>query len=300
MRAVILAAGRGGRLRAVLGDRPKCLARVGHSSLIERQIRSLRACGIDSIAVIVGHGADEVIQACGGQVEVVHNTRHASTNSLYSAWLARDLLAGGFVVLNCDVLFHDQLLRDLLTARYEDALLMAARADADVYTDEEMKIRMRAGRVVEIAKTIDPAEADGENVGIAKFGVRGAAVLIEEIDALVAAGVTRDWLPRAFDAFARRRPLHVVETRGYPWIEIDVPEDYWRACAEVLPAIDAPGTIDTVDTNDTIDTIDGIDAMDTIDTIDAIEAIDDSDPRPAARASAAAAVQVPGRIRRHV
>jgi hypothetical protein len=29
----------------------------------------------------------------------------------------------------------------------------------------------------------------------------------------------------------------VVETRGYPWTEIDFPEDYWRACAEVLPAI---------------------------------------------------------------
>ena len=24
-----------------------------------------------------------------------------------------------------------------------------------------------------------------------------------------------------------------------PWIEIDFPEDYWRACSDVLPAIDA-------------------------------------------------------------
>jgi choline kinase len=276
MKAVILAAGRGGRLRAVLGDRPKCLARVGDCSLIERQIRSLRACGVDSIVVIVGHGADDVVEACGTGVEVVHNTRHASTNSLYSMSLARDLLPDGFVVLNCDVLFHDQLLRDLLTARYEDALLMAARTDADIYTDEEMKIRVRAGRVVEIAKTIDPGVADGENVGIAKFGGHGAAALFEEIDALVTAGVTRDWLPRAFDVFARRRPLHVVETRGYPWIEIDVPEDYWRARAQVLPAIEA------------------------IAANGAIRAIDDDDARPGARPSAAAAVQVSGRIRRHV
>jgi choline kinase len=288
MRAIILAAGRGGRLRAVLGDRPKCLARVGDCSLIERQIRSLRACGVDSIAVIVGHGADDVAQVCGPDVEVVHNTRHASTNSLYSMWLARDLGMDGFVVLNCDVLFHDQLLRDLLTARYEDALLMAARSDADIYGDEEMKIRARAGRVVEIAKTIDPAEADGENVGIAKFGVQGAAALFEEIDALVGAGVTRDWLPRAFDAFARRRPLHVVETRGYPWIEIDVPEDYWRACAQVLPAIDAIGAADAINTSGALG------------AIRATGAIDDNDSRPRARTSADAAVRASGRIRRHV
>jgi hypothetical protein len=33
--------------------------------------------------------------------------------------------------------------------------------------------------------------------------------------------------------------LHAIETRGYPWIEIDFPEDYWLACNEVLPAIEA-------------------------------------------------------------
>ncbi len=39
MRAVILAAGRGYRLRDVTGDHPKCLARIGNCTLLERQIR---------------------------------------------------------------------------------------------------------------------------------------------------------------------------------------------------------------------------------------------------------------------
>ena len=175
-------------------------------------------------------------RACEPGVEIVINTRYESTNSLYSLWLARDLLTDGFVVLNCDVLFHDQLLWDLLTARDEDALLMAA-ARGQVYSDEEMKIRVRAGCVAAIAKTLDPAETDGENVGIAKFGRDGAAILVEEITRVLAGGGLREWLPRAFDGFARIRPLRVVETRGFPWTEIDFPEDYWRACAEVLPAI---------------------------------------------------------------
>jgi choline kinase len=157
---------------------------------------------------------------------------------LYSLWLARDLLAEGFVVLNCDVLFHEQLLADLLTARYEDALLVGARG-AQVYSDEEMKVRIRGGQVVEIAKSIAPAEADGENIGIGKFGPAGAMGLVEEMSRLVFAGAVREWLPAAFAAFCRRRPLYAVESRGLPWIEIDFPEDYWRACGDVLPAIDA-------------------------------------------------------------
>jgi choline kinase len=236
MRAVILAAGRGTRLRDVTGDRPKCLARVGDRTLIERQVRSLRAAGIDTITVVTGYHAADVRRTCGANVDFVTNIRHASTNSLYSLWLARDLLIDGFVVLNCDVLFHDQLLRDLLTSRDEDAVLMAARR-GQTYSDEEMKIRVRSGCVAAIAKTLSDDETDGENVGIAKFGAEGARLLLDEADAIVAAGDARAWLPQAFHAFAQKRPLHVVETRGYPWIEIDFPEDYWRACADVLPAI---------------------------------------------------------------
>lgn len=239
MKAVILAAGRGGRLRAAVGDRPKCLARIGARTLIERQIQALRAEGIADIVVVAGYRADDVHRVCGPRVHVVHNTRFAATNSLYSLWLARDLLSDGFVVLNCDVLFHQQLLADLITSRYDDALLMAPQAtSAAAYTDEEMKVRVRRGCVAGIAKTLDPDEVDGENVGIAKFGAAGATVLVEELNRVVSAGALTEWLPRAFDAFSRRRPLHVVDTRGFPWIEIDFPEDYWRACSEILPAID--------------------------------------------------------------
>jgi len=139
--------------------------------------------------------------------------------------------------MNCDVLFHPQLLSDLVTSRHEDALLIAYQEPDQTLGDEEMKIKVRRGRVVDIAKTLPCEEADGENVGIGKFGATGARVLIEELNQVLAAGGTRDWLPRAFETFARRRPLHVVETRGFPWTEVDSPEDYWHACADVLPAI---------------------------------------------------------------
>jgi choline kinase len=240
MRAVILAAGRGGRLSPVTGTHPKCLARVGAQTLIEHQIAALRETGVDSITVVGGYRLGDVRRVCGSRIDIVENALHGSTNSLYSLWLARDALRDGFIVLNCDVLFHEQLLVDLLTAKYEDAVLVAARGD-DQYSDEEMKVCIRAGRVVAIAKTIDALDADAENVGIAKFGAVGAAVLIEEMTRLVAGGSTREWLPAAFAAFCQRRPLHAIDTRGFPWIEIDFPEDYWRACAHVLPAIEADG-----------------------------------------------------------
>ena len=239
MRAVILAAGRGGRLQGVIGDRPKCLARVGDRTLLDRQIEALQSAGITAVTVVAGYGADQVRLACARQVDFVLNSRYAATNSLYSLWLARDLLRDGFIVLNCDVLFHPQMLHDLLTARVDDALLVSSRRGGAPFGDEEMQVSIRRGLVCDIAKTLPEEASDAENVGIARFSPGGACTLVDEMTRLVSGGQVREWLPRAFAAFAATRPLHAIDSRGYPWIEIDFPEDYWRACSDVLPAIDA-------------------------------------------------------------
>ena len=240
MRGVILAAGKGSRLNGTATSTPKCLVRVGRRSLIERQIDTLRAAGIDDIVVVVGCQQLRVRRTCGKGITYIENTRYAETNSLYSLWMARPLLYEGFVVLNCDVLFHPALLEDLLTSRHENALLLGYReANQPLFGDEEMKVKVRHGRVVEMSKEMDPTEADGENLGIVKFGAGGAAALVDIMDRIVGDGRLREWAPRAFSQFAQQDSLHAIGTRGLPWIEIDFPEDYERAVGEILPIIEA-------------------------------------------------------------
>ena len=90
MRAVILAAGRGGRLRGAAGDRPKCLARVGARTLLERQMQALRACGVDDIAVVVGYRADDVRARLRIRASTSSSTRamRRPTASTRSGWRA--------------------------------------------------------------------------------------------------------------------------------------------------------------------------------------------------------------------
>lgn len=236
MRAIILAAGKGKRLDTISGDYPKCLLEVGSLSLIERQIQILQGLGIGDITVVVGFGSEHVRERCGTNVSYVENELHAETNSLYSLWLTRDLLSDGFIVLNADVLFHPQMLVDLLSSEHDDALLISYQGSAAL-GDEEMKVKVQDGRVVDISKQMDPAEADGENVGIVKFGRSGATLLIKKMNELVASGNQKAWAPRAFREFALVRPLHAISTSGYPWIEIDFPEDYARAVEEIVPEL---------------------------------------------------------------
>ena len=238
MKAIILAAGKGTRLNGT-GVKPKCLYKIGGLTLIRRQIQALRGCGINDIVVVVGFGADAVIKECDEGTTFIENPIFAETSSLYSLWLARDLLLDGFVVLNSDVLFHPRILTDLLESPHQDALLISY-TDAPL-GDEEMKVKVDQGLVVDISKEIDPLEADGENVGIVKFGSQGARLLVRYLDDLISKGFATSWAPRGFLEFAGRHKLYAISTRGLPWIEIDFPEDYRRAIQEVLPSIEAVG-----------------------------------------------------------
>ena len=237
MKAIILAAGKGTRLDGA-AVKPKCLVEVGGSTLLRRQIEILRSRGIDEIVIVVGFGADSIREACDNEISFVENIHFAETSSLYSLWLAREHLSEGFVVLNSDVLVHPQLLANLLNSSREDALLISD-GQKEAMGDEEMKVKVKNELVTDISKAMDPLEADGENVGIVKFGAAGAKVLVGYMDELIANGAKKDWAPRAFREYALQHPLYALSTGGLPWIEIDFPEDYQRAVTEVYPKIES-------------------------------------------------------------
>jgi choline kinase len=82
MRAVILAAGSGSRLRPVIGPWPKCLASIGGRPLIEWQLRHLRDHAVEPLTLVLGYRGEAIEQVCGRDVEVVYNPDYATTNSL--------------------------------------------------------------------------------------------------------------------------------------------------------------------------------------------------------------------------
>lgn len=235
-KAIILAAGNGSRLRPLTSDRPKCLLEVGGRSLLDHQVNALRRFAVTDVVVVLGYCGEQIRQHLGPTARYIENPRYASTNSLYSLWLAREELRTGAVILNSDVLAPPVLYERLLRAPVENALL-AERGSG--FVAEDMKVTLNGDLVVDLGKHLPPERSHAHNVGVAKFSAAGAAHLIDELDRLVAAGHVNDWTPVAYGAFALQWPLVAVATDGLPWIEIDYHEDLTRAREEVQPAIDA-------------------------------------------------------------
>src|SRR5918996_3033034 len=141
MKAIILAAGKGTRLNGH-DLKPKCLFEVGGQTLLARQVEALREAGITEIVIVLGFEAERIRSLYEHTASFVINSRFEETSSLYSLWLAREHLLDGFVVLNSDVLFHPQMLADLLESNHPDALLISD-SDPNPLGDEEMKIKVK-------------------------------------------------------------------------------------------------------------------------------------------------------------
>lgn len=59
MRAIILAAGMGSRLRPLTLNMPKPLIKINNESIIERQIKFIKEIGINEIIVMTGYLKEE-------------------------------------------------------------------------------------------------------------------------------------------------------------------------------------------------------------------------------------------------
>lgn len=96
--AIIMAAGLSSRFAPLSYEKPKGLTLVKGEVLIERQIRQLKAVGIDDITVVVGYKAEEFDYLSDKySVDLVFNAEYASRNNHASLWLVRDRLSNTYI-----------------------------------------------------------------------------------------------------------------------------------------------------------------------------------------------------------
>ncbi|NFG60791.1 sugar phosphate nucleotidyltransferase [Clostridium sp. CMCC3677] len=99
MRAILVAAGMGTRLRPLTNTIPKSLVEVNGISLLERQIINLKEIGIDEIVVLTGylHEKFDNLVKKYNLVKIV-NDKYDVYNNIYTMYLAREYLHDAFVI----------------------------------------------------------------------------------------------------------------------------------------------------------------------------------------------------------
>src|SRR3954447_4903601 len=113
MRAIIIGAGRGARLKAMTENQPKCYATVGGRRILDWTLEAFRGTGVDDV-VFVGGYQIERIRSDYPALTFVHNADWPNNNILLSLFHAEPYMDDGFVCAYSDILFRDSIVRDAL------------------------------------------------------------------------------------------------------------------------------------------------------------------------------------------
>ncbi len=245
MRAIILAAGKGTRLKPLTESLPKCLAiRLDGKTLLQTHLEIFRKCGVSDIVVVRGYEGEKIQFP---KVHYVWNPEYKTKNILGSLMAAADKQEGDVIVSYSDIWYEESVLKKLL--RSDKDIVLGVDIDwKDYYEgrkdhpieEAENVIFDSNNRVIKIGKIgASGVEVHGEFIGMMKMTNHGCAIfkehyrrakLLYDGKPFVRAKQFRNaYLTDLLQDMADLGvPIH-CEIIGSKWKEIDTVEDFRKA-----------------------------------------------------------------------
>ena len=245
MKAIILAAGQGTRLKKYTENLPKGMLMFMGKTIIERQIEMYRQCGIGDIIVVKGYGADKIGYP---NVKYYVNKDYAETNMVESLMAARDEFDDDVIVSYSDILFEERILRGMMEVTEDFTVAVDdnwkkkkkkryGRIDFDT---ESLSIDEK-GNIVELGlESPKLTEIDARYIGILKFSSNGLKHMEGILEEAYRSYEDKPWQQsgKTVRKAYMTDLLNAVIQSGRPvkakifqngWIEFDTNEDYENA-----------------------------------------------------------------------
>ena len=174
MKAIILAAGEGKRLRPLTNDIPKCLVNLFGKSLLERQIEILRKKNIENIIVISGYQKEKIKIK---NIKEYHNKDYESTNMLETLFCAEKGFDESLIISYGDIIFEENILESLIESKEEFSVIVdlewkkywMIRMEDPTKDVESLKMNSK-GFITDIGLPVkDVSEIQGQYIGLMKF-----------------------------------------------------------------------------------------------------------------------------------
>jgi choline kinase len=236
-KAVILAAGMGMRMHAVLPDRPKGFLELGGRPIIERSLEQLRSVNVESVLIVTGYRAQfyEGLAERRPGVTTVRNEHYAGSGSMYSLYVARDLVEEPFLLLESDLVYETRALEAILACPEDDAILLSGPTGAG----DEVYVEGDGGRVRRISKRREALGAvAGELVGISKVSPALLEAMCAHLRANLPGAAGLDY-EGCISEIAMDYAVTCHRVDDLVWTEVDDAQHLARAQRVILPRLAA-------------------------------------------------------------
>jgi choline kinase len=236
LKALIIGAGQGKRLLPLTEVEPKALLNIGGKSLLEWQVESLVDSGVDDIVFLAGFNLPAVEASLErfarrwpqASFRTVYNPFYGVADNLATCWMARHEMTGEFLLLNSDTLFSLPVLQTLLAS--PPAPISLAVDHKAKYDDDDMKVELQDGRLLDIGKKLPAERVQGESIGMLYFRGEGPRHFVAALEAaMLEAAAIRQWYLSVIAALAPEIEIQAVTISGHDWCEVDYPVDVQTA-----------------------------------------------------------------------
>lgn len=235
--AVILAAGLGSRLKDRTKERPKGFLEIDGISLIERSIQQLLKAGITKVIIGTGYLYEHFDRLRGKYPQLVTecNTDFATTGSMATLYVVRNLIEGSFLLLESDLLYEPKSLQYLVNDSYPDVILAsgATKSGDEVYIQHSQNGMLQ--RMSKDPKALD--HINGELVGITKLSAQALQKMTAFTEEMFAAGNKAFHYEDALVGISTQADIKVKVIDNLAWCEIDDEAHLKRALESVYPKI---------------------------------------------------------------
>ena len=235
IKAIILAAGVGSRIRPLTDNCPKSLLKINGKTILEMMLSHIQACGINEVVFVLGYLQNQIKDYVKTQfpdliVQFITNEKYEVTNTGYSLMLTKDFVQDStFIKFDADVVFDINILTSLIASEYDNCLCIDKNINLDA---EEIKVIIKDdNRVVKASKTVNPVDAIGESIGIEKISGETARTLFNELELMMKdEQYHQEYYEAAYERLIEKDvPFHALDISGLKWTEIDTQEDFMLA-----------------------------------------------------------------------
>jgi len=115
LKAIILAAGQGKRLRPLTDDRPKCMVEYRGKPIVDYILSAMKDVGIDDIAVVGGYKIDVLKEYLKDKnIVFFENKDYERTNMVSTLFCAEDWMDDDIVISYADIVYSSEILKSLV------------------------------------------------------------------------------------------------------------------------------------------------------------------------------------------
>ena len=240
MKAVILAAGMGTRLRPLSNNIPKAFVEIDNVPLIIRSLENIKSFDIKDVIIVVGYKGVYFKKKISNKykkikIKYVLNEDFSNTGSMYSLSKTEGFVDDDILLFESDLLYEKKAIQCLLDSKEPNEILVATLSGSG---DEVYIVVNENNELINLGKSItNKKDTIGELVGISKLSLD----FLTELYKLAKVDYDNNNLNYHYEEIifklSKTYPIKCELIRDLNWIEIDNLEDLNRAKNIIYPKI---------------------------------------------------------------